>query len=708
MEQRIRLDLTPVIQVVEDNCVNCHRCIAVCPVKFCIDGSGETVTINQNLCIGCGNCIEACSHDARSHVDDTDEYKEALSRGDKFVAVVAPAIAANFPENWKRLMGYLSSLGTEAFFDVGFGAELTVKSYLEYIRSAKPETVIAQPCPALVTYSEIYKPELLPHLAPADSPMTHTIKMIGEYFPEYAGHRIVVLSPCLAKRREFDDVAPGVINVTYKGLENWLGDENIDLEDYREAEFTGPVGERAVGFSTPGGLQETVAREVPGITSSIRKIEGSHSVYSYLDTLPESILLGVQPTVVDCLNCERGCNGGPGTITSHRTIDEIENDIRNRQATARKDHGTEKAGDGRAAKVVGRKVSDFWKPGLYGRTYIDRSEQLVLKNPDQAELNSLYKSMLKYEKKDFLDCHACGYESCEQMAFAVHNGLNKAENCHHARQMVIIEEKESVKVLYQGFTSELDFCNTQMKEIQTQLDHVNSSVRNQSVSLEQSSAAIEQMIKTAQGLSNQASERQNALENLRNAASNGERDMGQTVEAIDAIAGSIGQIGEMVSLIDDIASRTDLLSFNAAIEAAHAGNAGKGFAVVADEIKKLAQGVSENAKSVNGQLSTVTEQTHKGTETTRRASEAVNSLITEIRNTSEGFKAMIDHTGEMAIGSGQISEALGNLMKLSATVDEAAAGITGTIETLGSSMDRMFDSASKNQEELESLTAGIG
>lgn len=708
MEQKTDISLTPVIRIIEENCVNCHRCIAVCPVKFCIDGSGETVTIDQTLCIGCGNCIEACSHDARSHIDDTDEYKEALSRGVKFVAVVAPAIAANFPDNWKRLFGYLLSLGTEAFFDVGFGAELTVKSYLEYIRAEKPDTVIAQPCPALVTYSELYKPELLPFMAPADSPMTHTIKMIREFFPQYADHRIVVLSPCLAKRREFDDVAPGVLNVTYKGLDSWLGDENIALEDFREADFTGPVGERAVGFSTPGGLQETVAREVPGIRSSIRKIEGLHSVYSYLNSLPEAILLGVQPTVVDCLNCERGCNGGPGTITAHRTIDEIENDIRNRQVIARKDHGTEKAGDNRAARVVGKKVSDFWKPGLYNRTYIDRSDQLWMKNPDQAELNNIYKLMHKSEKKDFLDCRACGYESCEQMAFAVHNGLNKAENCHHARQMVIIEEKESVRSLYKGLTSELDFCNTHMKEIKIQLDHVNSSVRNQSVSLEQSSAAIEQMIKTAQGLSNQASERQKALENLMNAASNGERDMGQTVGAIDAIAESIGQIGEMVGLIDDIASRTDLLSFNAAIEAAHAGNAGRGFAVVAGEIKKLAQGVSENAKSVNSQLSTVSEQTLKGTQTTRRASEAVNSLISEIRQTSDGFKEMINHTGEMAIGSSQISEALGNLMNLSATVDEAAAGITGTIEILGSSMERIFDSASKNQEELENLTSGIG
>ena len=54
-------------------------------------------------------------------------------------------------------------------FDVSFGAELTVKSYLEYIRARHPEMVISQPCPAIVTFVEIYMPELLPYLAPADS-----------------------------------------------------------------------------------------------------------------------------------------------------------------------------------------------------------------------------------------------------------------------------------------------------------------------------------------------------------------------------------------------------------------------------------------------------------------------------------------------------------------------------------------------------------
>ncbi|MGE5543401.1 MAG: 4Fe-4S binding protein, partial [Bacillota bacterium] len=53
----MRQDLIEVIGINEDNCTNCHQCIAVCPVKFCSDGSGDVVKFNKNLCIGCGRCI---------------------------------------------------------------------------------------------------------------------------------------------------------------------------------------------------------------------------------------------------------------------------------------------------------------------------------------------------------------------------------------------------------------------------------------------------------------------------------------------------------------------------------------------------------------------------------------------------------------------------------------------------------------------------
>jgi iron only hydrogenase large subunit-like protein len=214
--------LTPVIHIDEEKCINCYACITDCPVKLCMDASGEKLDVNHNLCIGCGHCISVCTHKARSYIDDTQRFLNDLNKGTKMIAVVAPAVASVFTEKFLNLNGWLKSLGVEAFFDVSFGAELTVVSYLDYINAKKPKTVIAQPCPAIVTFVEIYHPELIPYLAPADSPMLHTIRLINEYYPQFKNHKIAVISPCIAKRREFDETSLGDYNVTMLALKNHL------------------------------------------------------------------------------------------------------------------------------------------------------------------------------------------------------------------------------------------------------------------------------------------------------------------------------------------------------------------------------------------------------------------------------------------------------------------------------------------------------
>lgn len=116
-------------------------------------------------------------------------------------------------------------------FDVSFGAELTVKSYLSYIENNNPELVISQPCPAIVTYIELYQKELIKYLAPADSPMLHTIKMIREYYPEYKDHKIAVFSPCPAKKREFEETGMGDFNVTFDIFKKYMTNNNVDLKN---------------------------------------------------------------------------------------------------------------------------------------------------------------------------------------------------------------------------------------------------------------------------------------------------------------------------------------------------------------------------------------------------------------------------------------------------------------------------------------------
>ena len=138
-----RTSLSPVIAVDESKCSNCHSCIAACPVKYCIDGSGDRISINHDLCIGCGRCVVACTQGARSIRDDAAAFLEALDRGEKLVAAVAPALASSFPDTWRHLLGWLRRKGVSACFDVGFGAELTVKSYVDYLERNKPSLVIS-------------------------------------------------------------------------------------------------------------------------------------------------------------------------------------------------------------------------------------------------------------------------------------------------------------------------------------------------------------------------------------------------------------------------------------------------------------------------------------------------------------------------------------------------------------------------------------
>ena len=564
-------DLIPVVTVEKENCVNCHMCISVCPVKVCIDGSKDYVEIDHNLCIGCGSCIAVCTHDARHSNDDLHPFLDACANGEKIFAIAAPAIVANFPDNYKNVFGWLKSLGVSAFFDVSFGAELTVKSYLNFAESEKPEMIISQPCPAIVTYIVIYQPELLPHLAPADSPMIHTVKMVHEFFPQYKDYKALVLSPCLAKKREFKETGYGDYNVTYKFIQNYINDKSIKLNSYPEVDFSSPSAERAVLFSSPGGLIRTVERDNPEIVKKSRKIEGPGIIYEYLKHLPEMLEKGMNPVLIDCLNCEMGCNGGPGTLNQEKSVDEIEYFIEKRKKEVQERYHVEHSSNKKAHSKIDPLLKKFWKPGLYSRSYINCSSNNQLKVPDKKALELIYHDMHKYEPKDHLNCASCGYNSCENMATAIYNNLNKASNCHHFRQTVIVNERNSVTTHYEEIHSEIKTVDSLLKSIRNSVAEVSSSVQNQSASVNNYSLSIEQMITSLKNLSAVSEEKEKIIEDLVLDAKTGETDMEETVSAIRGITTSINSIGEMISLINDVADKTNLLSMNAAIEAAHAG-----------------------------------------------------------------------------------------------------------------------------------------
>jgi PAS domain S-box-containing protein len=438
------MELRAIVRVDKDRCVNCHACISACPVKYCNDGSGDYVRVNADMCIGCGNCLAHCTHQARYYVDDFDELREALTKGEKVVAIVAPSVAASFPGQYLNLNGWLKSIGIEAVFDVSFGAELSVRSCLDHLDRNKPRAMISSACPAIVTYIELYRPELIQYLIPVDSPMIHTIKMIRRFYPSYRDHKVAAISPCMAKKREFIEAGLGDYNISYASIDRFLKDRGMSPGDFPEVSFDNPPAERAVSFSTPGGLLRTLERSAPGIRDRTRKIDGVPSVYEYLARLKDVIDTGRNPLLIDCLNCELGCNGGTLTMVKRgASLDEIEYPVDRRAREAREIYGGKSDGYDTAGERIEETIGQYWAEGLYSREYRDLSENVKLRYPDKEELAGIYRSMYKFSADDIYNCTACGYNSCENMAIAIFNHLNRPENCHFylARETELSHQK---------------------------------------------------------------------------------------------------------------------------------------------------------------------------------------------------------------------------------------------------------------------------
>lgn len=663
-----------VISVDKEKCVNCQRCIAVCPVKMSNNGSGDYVAFDEKLCIGCGSCIEACTHGARKGIDDAELFFDSLKKGEKIVAIVAPAAIVSFRGKDLELNGFLKSLGVEAVFDVSFGAELTTKSYVEYIKNKNPDCVISQPCPALVSFIETYRPELIKYLAPADSPMLHCAKMIKEFYTKYTGYKIAAISPCYAKRREFDETGICDYNVTIRSIQSYMEEKNIRIDSFPKVEYENPATERGVLYSTPGGLMRTAERFVPSISEKTRKIEGNPKVFHYLAKFSEANK-NKKPcfTLIDCLNCENGCNEGAGTINKGMHLDEMESFVENRMQERRSYWAKKGHSKKSALKKLNKAIDEFWKPGLYDRTYVDRSAYFhqKIKEPSQEEIQKIYKDMHKKTKADILNCGACGYEDCEQMAVAIYNGLNRPENCTHYTNILkdIMNEQHQEEVK-QSVRKVVETGAEKLTENGRDVQTLATAARDMTESVSTSSSAVEEMIANINSINSILEHNAESVGLLDGATRKGMAGIENVAELVSKIEENSNGLSEMSSVIQKIASQTNLLAMNAAIEAAHAGDSGRGFAVVADEIRKLAENSGSEARKISDVLKNVKQlidATFKDTGDVQKEFSEVVQLSGTVVEQEQTVRRAISEQNE---GGKQLLQAVGSMRELTQTVKE--------------------------------------
>jgi methyl-accepting chemotaxis protein len=212
-----------------------------------------------------------------------------------------------------------------------------------------------------------------------------------------------------------------------------------------------------------------------------------------------------------------------------------------------------------------------------------------------------------------------------------------------------------------------------MEQITNNINKLNDHVEEQSSSVAQSSSSIEQMLANIKSVTATLVKNDEGMRELMGTSQAGRKSLENVSDDIKEISRESEGLLQINSVINNIASQTNLLSMNAAIEAAHAGEAGKGFAVVADEIRKLAESSSEQSKIIGSVLKKMKDSIDKITESTSGVLEEFEQIHSGVKTVSDQEDNILRAMEEQNEGSRQILEAVHKLNDITSRVKGGSA-----------------------------------
>lgn len=322
-------------------------------------------------------------------------------------------------------------------------------------------------------------------------------------------------------------------------------------------------------------------------------------------------------------------------------------------------------------------------------------------------------------------------QSMETIGAELSDNMTSTAGAVHAISVNIEEVEEQVAVQAASVSTTSDTIARIIRAIKK----LNAGIEAQAVSLTHSSASIEHMVANISSITGTLDKTDDAVRELSSATADGRETLAASTAVTQKITEESGSLIEASSVIQHIASQTNLLAMNAAIEAAHAGEAGKGFAVVADEIRKLAEESSAQGKNITATLKSLSLEI----ESLASAAQTVEDKFNKIFSLSEHVKTMSanvmramreqesgsrevldaiksinaitaevkDDSGEMLHGGEEVAEEMKKLDSLTRVITESTHNMTSSAVQISDAIKVIEDITGKNHQAIMALSTEV-